>query len=287
MRSSGAFLPYALSLALTAFIGEFLYGMTSFGIAITFQFGNTISGMVGISDGSVEGAVDNLTVAGVFMAFFQAVNLRQDIAWPFFAVMAFWMYPFIFLGTWLLLHIHSPWLKRILGVFILVLTFQRAHDAWVRHQREKEAAEEEEKEERERATGSGAGGTINWERAYSPTSIVEEESGYRSEGKEYEECGVLMSNTIPHGIGRESDREEKESEKEEAKDDEGEIDDTAGRRRRAFIIRGTTKAPRQSHQEGRRYPDLSSVTNHLHIALFFSISGLLAGLCGVAGPVGH
>lgn len=117
---------FAVSVGVTAFLAEALYGMTTFGTAITFQVGWAISYMLGVGDGEVAGAVVNLAVAELFMASVQAVHLRRHISWPLFCSCAPWYVSSVVLGSWLLLQIHNVWLKRALGFLLLLVALFRA-----------------------------------------------------------------------------------------------------------------------------------------------------------------
>ena len=48
---------FTFAMAVTAFLAELFYGMTSFGVAITTVVGYQISHLLKLSDGSIKGAV--------------------------------------------------------------------------------------------------------------------------------------------------------------------------------------------------------------------------------------
>lgn len=113
------------SMGITAYFAELMYGMTSFGVAICFQMGWQISHLCGVGDGEVQSAVLNLSVVEIFTGAVQVALLSGRIDWLLLLSVIPWQCGSVLLGGSLQGAIHNLWLKRSLGIFLLLVAVQR------------------------------------------------------------------------------------------------------------------------------------------------------------------
>ena len=122
-------LPLATSLAITGFLGEFSYALTTFGTAIIFQIAWQISFLLHIGSGNISGALINLSINEVIMATAQTSYLmykRTLISWKFVFNALLWICSGVVLGVWSLKRLdHNIWLKRSLGFFLFFVAMLR------------------------------------------------------------------------------------------------------------------------------------------------------------------
>jgi len=122
-------IPLATSLAITGFLGEFSFALTTFGTAIIFQIAWQISFLLSVGSGNISGALINLSINEVIMATVQTSYLwykRTLISWPFVFNALIWICSGVVLGVWSLKRLdHNIWLKRALGFFLFFVALLR------------------------------------------------------------------------------------------------------------------------------------------------------------------
>lgn len=121
----------ALAMALVSATSEGMYGATTFGPAITFNVGWQVCFLLGISDGSLTNMAAALTVCEIASASMQVVWLWRHIDWWLVVAMSAPCCGFLAAGQLLMIEVEkvrdgSAWLKRSIGILLLLMALQRA-----------------------------------------------------------------------------------------------------------------------------------------------------------------
>ena len=110
----------------TAFTAEFFYGLTTFGVAITFHIGFHLSHLAGLTEGTVRAVVVGLALPDAAVALVQSLRLWRECAWALLLLGSVVLLVSLTAGTALLLVVgDSPWLKRVVGLLLFVLALER------------------------------------------------------------------------------------------------------------------------------------------------------------------
>ena len=75
-------LALTLGVSLTAFVAELFWGLTTFGVAITFHVGFHLCHLAGLMQGTVREVVLGLALPDVAVALVQSVRLRRGVDMP-------------------------------------------------------------------------------------------------------------------------------------------------------------------------------------------------------------
>mmetsp|Transcript_18260 Transcript_18260/g.55061 ORF Transcript_18260/g.55061 Transcript_18260/m.55061 type:complete len:390 (+) Transcript_18260:256-1425(+) len=125
-EESGFPLALALGVVLTSFVAEFVYGLVSFGPAITFHVGFHMLHLLGLTAGTVADAVGALVFPEFAMGFTQTLLLYRGASLQLYLAGASCLLCGLLAGLALLSRIgESIWLKRSIGLGLLLLAFER------------------------------------------------------------------------------------------------------------------------------------------------------------------
>jgi len=121
-------LPLTVGITAVAFCAEFVYGLASFGPAITYHIGFHVMHLLGLTRGTVADAMSALVVPECVMGLAQTALLHRGASAPLFFSGGFFLVCGLLLGLLLLEKIGtSVWLKRSVGLVLLLFAAERAH----------------------------------------------------------------------------------------------------------------------------------------------------------------
>jgi hypothetical protein len=120
-------LPLSIGIVVISFLAECIYGLVSFGPAITFHIGFHLLHYVGLSRGTVADAVGALIFPEFAMGLVQTSLLFRGASVQLFLVGGSFLVSGLLVGLALLHRIgDTVWLKRGIGVALLVFAIDRA-----------------------------------------------------------------------------------------------------------------------------------------------------------------
>lgn len=119
--------PLTIGIAVTAFAAEFLFGLSSFGPAITFHVGFHLMHLAGLTDGTIADAITGMVFPEMAVAIVQALLLFRGASGWLFLCGGGCLVSGLLVGLQLLTVVgESVWLKRGTGLLLLAFGFERA-----------------------------------------------------------------------------------------------------------------------------------------------------------------
>jgi uncharacterized membrane protein YfcA len=124
----------AFAVLLLAFLANFSFALSGFGSSIIFQIGWQLYDLLGILELGADFAdgIMNLTLIGIFISSVQAWHLRRHINFKLACLFAITRAIGHIAGAWILVSLSVSglqWIKRILGVFFLLIAAHKCYKA--------------------------------------------------------------------------------------------------------------------------------------------------------------
>lgn len=108
-------------------VGTLIFSLSSFGQGIAFMIGWQVCYAFSpvACDGTIDVAVVVLTFAGVFMLPYQFYALWRHVNWPLAWVLTSTQLIGVIVGSLVLFTINSPWIARILGMLLFLVSIEK------------------------------------------------------------------------------------------------------------------------------------------------------------------